>query len=89
MKKQNSWPLYPSLCCFASSILAFISGARWQAYGDSGISYLTSFVALLAGIFSIMDMGITTVNCIGSVVVAAVVSASEERRAQKNDTPKA
>ena len=50
MKKQNYWPLYPSLCCFASSILAFISGARWQAYGDSGISYLTSFVALLAGI---------------------------------------
>ncbi len=47
------------------------------------------FVALLAGIFSIMDMGITTVNCIGSVVVAAVVSASEERRAQKNDAPKA
>lgn len=41
------------------------------------------FVALLAGIFSIMDMGITTVNCVGSVVVASVVSASEERRAQK------
>lgn len=41
------------------------------------------FVALLAGIFSIMDMGITTVNCVGSVVVASVVSASEERRTQK------
>ena len=42
------------------------------------------FVALLTGIFSIMDMGITTVNCVGSVVVAAVVSASEERRLQKS-----
>ena len=42
------------------------------------------FVALLSGIFSIMDMGITTVNCVGSVVVAAVVSASEEARAQKD-----
>ena len=41
------------------------------------------FVALLGGIFSIMDMGITTVNCVGSVVVASVVSASEERRAKK------
>ena len=44
------------------------------------------FVALLAGIFSIMDMGITTVNCVGSVVVAAVVSASENRRAKKSGT---
>lgn len=42
------------------------------------------FVALLTGIFSVMDMGITTVNCVGSVVVAAVVSASEERRLQKS-----
>lgn len=42
------------------------------------------FVALLTGIFSIMDMGITTVNCVGSVVVAAVVSAGEERRLQKS-----
>ena len=41
------------------------------------------FVALLTGIFSIMDMGITTVNCVGSVVAASVVSASEERRIRK------
>ena len=47
------------------------------------------FVALLAGIFSIMDMGITTVNCVGSVVVAAVVSASEDRRAPRGETTKA
>ena len=43
------------------------------------------FVAVLAGIFSIMDMGITTVNCVGSVVVASVVSASEDRIAAKNE----
>ncbi|WP_455582150.1 dicarboxylate/amino acid:cation symporter [Dysosmobacter sp.] len=43
------------------------------------------FVALLSGIFSIMDMGITTVNCVGSVVVASVVSASEEARARKTE----
>jgi len=47
----------------------------------------TEFVALLAGIFSIMDMGITTVNCVGSVVVASVVSASEERYAAKQGNP--
>ena len=36
-------------------------------------------VALLAGIFRIMDMGITTVNVFGSVVVASVLNAIESR----------
>lgn len=41
------------------------------------------FVGLLGGIFRIMDMGITTVNVVGSVVVAAVVDASERKSEQK------
>lgn len=45
------------------------------------------FVGLLAGIFRIMDMGITTVNVVGSVVVAASLDAierkSEAREAKK------
>ncbi len=36
------------------------------------------FVGLLGGIFRIMDMGITTVNVVGSVVVATVLDASEK-----------
>ena len=41
------------------------------------------YVALLTGVFSIMDMGITTLNCTGSVVVASVLSAWEERKSAK------
>lgn len=41
------------------------------------------FVGLLGGIFRIMDMGITTVNVVGSVVVAAVVDASERKSEKK------
>ena len=37
------------------------------------------FVGLIAGIFRIMDMGITTVNVVGSAVVAAVVDATDSR----------
>ena len=49
------------------------------------------FAALLGGIVSVVDMGLTTLNCSGSVVVAAIVSAGEERRdakecAQKRST---
>lgn len=44
------------------------------------------FVGLLGGIFRIMDMGITTVNVVGSVVVAAVVDASERKSEQKAAT---
>lgn len=41
------------------------------------------FVGLLGGIFRIMDMGITTVNVVGSVVIAAVVDASERKSEKK------
>lgn len=41
------------------------------------------FVGLLGGIFRIMDMGITTVNVVGSVVVAAVVDALERKNEKK------
>lgn len=41
------------------------------------------FVGLLGGIFRIMDMGITTVNVVGSVVVAAVLDAGERKNEQK------
>lgn len=35
-------------------------------------------IGLLAGIFRIMDMGITTINVIGSVVVAAIIGKGDE-----------
>ena len=41
------------------------------------------FAALLGGIVSVVDMGLTTLNCSGSVVVAAMVSAGEDRREEK------
>lgn len=41
------------------------------------------FVGLLGGIFRIMDMGITTVNVVGSVVVAAVLDAGERKNEQR------
>lgn len=41
------------------------------------------YAALLTGVISIMDMGLTTLNCVGSVVVAATVSSGEDRRASK------
>lgn len=41
------------------------------------------FVGLLAGMFRIMDMGITTVNVVGSVVVAAVLDAGERKAEAK------
>lgn len=37
-------------------------------------------IGLLAGIFRIMDMGITTINVIGSVVAAAVVGNKDKRK---------
>lgn len=40
------------------------------------------FVGLLAGIFRIMDMGITTVNVVGSAVVAAVVDSTDRRASE-------
>lgn len=44
------------------------------------------FVGLLGGIFRIMDMGITTINVVGSVVVAAVVDSLERRSERKEIT---
>lgn len=41
------------------------------------------FVGLLGGIFRIMDMGITTINVVGSVVVAAVLDAIEKKSDKK------
>lgn len=38
------------------------------------------FVGLLAGIFRIMDMGITTINVVGSIVVASVIDAGERKK---------
>lgn len=41
------------------------------------------FVALLGGIFRVMDIGITTCNVVGSVVVAAVLDAGERKSEAK------
>ena len=73
-KKGSVAPFYGVAVTWAAYALLFDLYTVWNFL----------FVALLSGIFSIMDMGITTVNCLGSVVVAAVVSASEEARAQKD-----
>lgn len=40
-------------------------------------------VGLLAGIFRLMDMGITTINVVGSVVVAAIIGNKEGKQNKK------
>ncbi|GIN73744.1 hypothetical protein J14TS2_42190 [Bacillus sp. J14TS2] len=37
-------------------------------------------IGLLAGIFRVMDMGITTINVIGSVVAAAIIGNKDKRK---------
>lgn len=44
------------------------------------------FVGLLAGIFRIMDMGITTVNVVGSAVVAAVIDSGDPQKNEAQPT---
>lgn len=41
-------------------------------------------IGLLAGIFRVMDMGITTINVIGSVVAAAIIGNKDKRKNMKH-----